>query len=67
VLVDPIVVRCAAATGFMAAAIAVGGFIAHARPAIAGDSEEKLRRRTALGGVCGLTVAAVVIGAGAIR
>jgi hypothetical protein len=47
---EPIIVQLAAATGFMAAAIAVGGFLAHARPAIKGESEEELRRLTAVGG-----------------
>jgi hypothetical protein len=66
VLVNPIVVQFAAATGFMAAAIAVGGFIAHARPAMAGESEETLRRRTAAGGVAGLATAALMICAGIV-
>jgi len=60
-LVDPVVVQLATATGFSAAAIAVGGFIAHARSAIAGRPDSALRRRTAAGGLCGLAAALLAI------
>lgn len=60
-LVDPIVIQFATATGFSAAAIAVGGFVAHARPAITGKPDAALRRRTAAGGLCGLAFALLVI------
>lgn len=66
VLLDPVVIQIAALTGFMAAAIAVGGFVLHAREAIAGASEERLRRLTALGGVGGLVVVAAVTALGII-
>jgi hypothetical protein len=51
------------ATGFglTAAAIAVCGFVAHARPAFSGADEERLRRATTAGGVFGLGVAVLVI------
>jgi hypothetical protein len=34
--------------------IAVGGFIAHAGPVLAGDSEEEIRKATVSGGLTGL-------------
>jgi hypothetical protein len=63
---DPIVVQLAAVTGFAAAAIAVGGFVFHAREAIAGGSEERLRRLTAIGGLCGLIAVAATLLVGAV-
>lgn len=65
-LVSPFVLQLAAATGFMAAAIAVGGFVAHARPAMAGESEEELRRLTAAGGAFGLAVAVLLMSVGMV-
>lgn len=59
--VDSIVIQFATATGFLAAAIAVGGFVAHARPAIAGERDLELRRLTAIGGLWGLVTAAAII------
>jgi len=52
-----------AVTGFglMAAAIAVGGFLAHVRPALAGDDEQRLREATVIGGLGGVVVAIVVM------
>jgi hypothetical protein len=44
----------AASSGLLATSILIGGFLAHARPAIAGESEPRLRRATALGGLAGL-------------
>jgi len=64
-LVDSIVLQLATATGFLAAAIAVGGFVAHAGPAIAGREDSELRRRTAIGGLYGLAVAVLLIVASA--
>jgi hypothetical protein len=62
VFVNSVVLQFATATGFLAAAIAVGGFLAHARPAIAGEVDSVLRRRTAIGGLLGFAVAVSVIG-----
>jgi hypothetical protein len=45
----------------MAAAIAVCGFLAHARPAISGKEDAELRRATALGGLAGFAIAIFVI------
>ncbi len=56
-----IVSQFATVAGFVAAVIAVGGFIAHARPAITGKEESELRRATAIGGLCGLSLALMVI------
>ena len=53
--------QSAAAVGLTAAAIAVGGFLAHAGPALAGRSEEDLRRVTVVGGLWGMGMAALVI------
>jgi len=52
-----------AATGFglMAASIAVFGFAAHARPALTGAGEEKLRYATVVGGLVGLFASLLVI------
>jgi glucokinase len=47
--------------GFLAAAIAVGGFIAHIGPALSGRSEERVRQATVIGGSAGLGVAVLVI------
>jgi hypothetical protein len=50
-----------ATTGLMAAAIAVGGFVLHALPALSSAPDERLRRITVIGGLCGLAVALLVI------
>jgi glucokinase len=47
--------------GFLAAAIAVGGFIGHIGPALFGRSEERVRKATVIGGSSGLGVAVLVI------
>ncbi|HEX2392204.1 MAG TPA: hypothetical protein VHI77_04725 [Solirubrobacterales bacterium] len=65
-LLTPVVVQVAAVTGFMAAAIAVGGFLAHAREAMTGGSEEDLRRLTAIGGLYGLVAVAVTLMVGVL-
>ena len=65
-ILDPVVIQLAALTGFMAAAIAVGGFLAHAREAIAGQSEGRLRSLTAVGGLFGLGLAVLTAIAGAL-
>jgi len=51
----------AVVVGLVAGMIAVGGFLGHVRPAIAGAGERELRRRTAIGGLAGLAGAAAVI------
>lgn len=43
----------AAVTGFMAAAIAVGGFLGHAWPVIRRQDEAAIRVATVVGGLCG--------------
>jgi hypothetical protein len=63
VLVSPVLVQLASATGFLAAAIAVGGFLAHAFPAIRGGRDRELRRRTAIGGLLGFATAVFAIAA----
>ena len=51
----------ATGAGLMAAAIAVCGFVAHARPALSVADEKRLRRATTAGGVFGIGVAVFVI------
>jgi hypothetical protein len=48
-------------SGLTTAAILIGGFLAHIRPAIAGEAEAELRRATALGGLAGLAVMVLVL------
>lgn len=48
--------RSALATGFMAAAIAVGGFVSGARAILGGAPEADAQRETAAGGLWGLLV-----------
>lgn len=49
------------ALGLTAAAIAVGGFLMHAKPALEGRDEDDLRRWTVIGGLCGCFAAALLI------
>ena len=51
----------ASASGLTAAAIAIGGFLAHARPALSGANERRLRAATVKGGIWGSGVATLVI------
>jgi hypothetical protein len=51
----------ASGAGFLAAAIAVGGFIAHIGPALSGKREERIRQATVIGGIVGLIAAGFVI------
>lgn len=44
-------------TGFLAGAIAVGGFLGHARPALQRQDEAEVRIATVLGGLAGLGIA----------
>jgi hypothetical protein len=59
--------QLAALSAFTATAVALGGFLGHARPALRGDGEEKLRRATvhgglfALGGVAGVVVLSAIL------
>jgi len=61
VLVNSVVIQLATVTGFLAAAIAVGGFLAHAGPAMAEEADAMLGRRTAIGGLLGFAAAVTVI------
>jgi hypothetical protein len=45
--------RSALATGFVAAAIAVGGFLARSRALLGETSEMEAQRHTAIGGLAG--------------
>jgi hypothetical protein len=45
--------RSALATGFVAAAIAVGGFLARSRALLSEASEMEVQRYTAIGGLAG--------------
>lgn len=49
--------QLAVAVGLVAGLTAVGGFLAHVRPALARQREVELRRMTAVGGLAGLVVA----------
>jgi hypothetical protein len=51
----------ATGAGLMAASIAVFGFLAHVRPALAGADEQELRRATVGGGIGGAAFSALVI------
>jgi hypothetical protein len=53
--------------GLIAAAIAVCGFIAHSRLALAGADERRLRRATTIGGLVGFGLAAFIIVLSALR
>ncbi len=50
----------ATSAGFIAASIAVGGFLSHAQPALAGKDEQAVKSATVLGGLGGFVVAASV-------
>ena len=58
--IGSIVGDAAFGTGFMAAAIAVCGFMAHAHPVLTGKGEEAVRVATVVGGLVGLGVSALV-------
>lgn len=51
----------AVVVGLVAGMTAIGGFIAHIRPALMRQSEEELRRITAVGGLAGLIGAACIV------
>jgi len=54
--------RSALAAGFLAAAMAIGAFIARGQAIRNRASEEDVQRATSNGGFCGLATGAVVIG-----
>jgi uncharacterized protein involved in response to NO len=60
-LVATLLDQSATATGFMAAAIAVGGFLAQAVPTLAGRDGRRLRQLTVAGGLWGIVGAVSVI------
>jgi hypothetical protein len=57
----------ATGAGLTAAAIAVGGFIAHIEPALSNADEQRLRKATVKGGIGGIWAAVVVIVLSALR
>jgi hypothetical protein len=61
VVAGSIVDTFATGTGLLAGAIAVGGFISHVGPALAGSSEKKVRKATVLGGLAGFGFGSLVI------
>jgi hypothetical protein len=63
-VVGSLVSNAATTVGFMAASIAVGGFIAHAGPALTNQSDSKLRYATVVGGLAGLGIAALIVSVG---
>lgn len=60
-IVGALFLDAAAGAGMLAAAIAVGGFLAHAGPTFFGADEKKIREATVVGGLGGLLVALVII------
>lgn len=50
----------ATGAGFMAASIAVGGFLAHMRPALAGEDDQAVSSATIRGGIGGLLAATLI-------
>lgn len=56
-----IVQEFATSVGLLAGAMAVGGFLSHAGPALSNASEAEIRRATARGGLVGLGVGAFVV------
>ena len=60
-LVGSLVGELAAVVGLLAGLIAVGGFIAHADPVLANDSEQSIRKATVDGGLTGLRMGIVVV------
>jgi hypothetical protein len=45
--------------GFLAGVIAVGGFLAHARPVLRKRDEQEIRIATVIGGLVGLALASI--------
>jgi hypothetical protein len=51
----------ATGTGLLAGVIAIGGFLAHARPVLSGAPEPEIREATVRGGLIGLLIGSLVI------
>jgi hypothetical protein len=60
-VIGSIASQFASGFGLTAAAIAVFGFLAHAKPALAGASERRLRSATVIGGLGGFVFAVLVV------
>ena len=60
-VVGSIVEEFATSVGLLAGVMAVGGFLAHAGPALSNASEVELRRATARGGLIGLVAGVFVV------
>jgi hypothetical protein len=58
--VGSIIDDAATLTGFMAGAIAVGGFLGHARPVLQRKGEMDIKIGTVVGGLIGLVVAVLM-------
>ena len=58
--VGSIVDAGASLTGFMAGALAVGGFLGHARPVLQRRGETEVKVGTVIGGLIGLVVAVLI-------
>jgi hypothetical protein len=56
----------ATVAGLTAAAIAVCGFLAHAKSAIAGRDEAELRQLTVMGGLAGFVMSLFIVGCSAV-
>jgi hypothetical protein len=61
VFVGSILAELSSAAGFAAATMALCGFLAHAKPALAREQESELRRATVLGGLTGLSLAVSIV------
>lgn len=66
VVVASILDQVATGGSFIATSIAVGGFLAHAKPALAREADAELRRATVGGGLGGLAFAVIVLGVSAL-
>jgi hypothetical protein len=60
-LIGPFPGELATVVGLGAGLIAVCGFIAHSGPVLSGDSEEKVREATVIGGMAGLAFTLFVV------
>jgi len=60
-VVGAILAELSSAASFAAASMAVCGFIAHAKPAIARQEESELRQATVFGGLFGLVIAVLTV------
>jgi uncharacterized membrane protein len=59
--VGSLITIAATGTGFVAASIAVFGFLLHVTPSLSGALEATIRRATVTGGLLGFVLAVVVI------